>query len=501
MKFTRSTGLRCAAGTWRSTLSGAALLILAGCGAFGDAMTAHTDVVARAAGRELRVAEAAELLASNPQIPADPQVARALADIWVDYMLLAHAVAEDPQLGMLDMDGFVRPMREQAIMAQLRDQVIPMDTVFTEEQLQAAWRTEGPGAEIRARHILLRLPPEATQAQRDSVQQLAQALQQRAVGGESFSALAQEFSQDPGSAARGGDLGFFGRGRMVPAFDEAAFALEPGQTSQVIESPFGLHVIRVEERRQPQLSEEREPFRQFLVQRRVQEAETAYLDSLTAAANVRVRPGGLDVVREIAGRPDVTLRGRAAGREIATYDGGAYTTAEFAEFIRGQPPQTQSAFATATDEQLESAIQQLTRTELLMAEAQRRNLTVPAEEEERIRVETRGQISMLLEQTGLAQLAGQRGNQAAIDEHVRTLIAEGVAGRAQLVPLGRLGIMLRDLYPSEINEGTFGRVISQLEQIRARQPAPAPEMQLPQEPMLEGPPAQPQTQPAPPQGQ
>jgi hypothetical protein len=473
MKLRRSTQSRCAVRMRRTALPAAALLILAGCGEFGQAMTAHTDVVARAAGRELRVAEAAELLASNPQIPADPQVARALADIWVDYMLLGRAVSEDPELGMLDMDAFIRPMREQEIMARLRDQVIQVDTTFTEEQLQAAWRTEGPGAEIRARHILLRVPAEATPAQRDSVQQLAAALRGRAQGGESFAQLAEQYSQDPGSAARGGDLGFFGRGRMVPSFDEAAFALEPGQTSEVVESPFGYHVIRVEERRQPQLTEEREPFREFLVQRRVQEAEGAYLDSLTAAVGVQVRPGGLAVVREIASRPEVTLRGRAADREIATYRGGAYTTGEFAEFIRAQPPQTQSAFATATDEQLESAVQQLTRTEILMADARARNITLPAEDEERLRRETRQQIRELLEATGLLAVAGQP--QAAVDQHVRRLIAEGVAGRAQLVPLGRLGFALRDRYPAEINEGTFSQVVSQLEQIRASQPAPAPQ--------------------------
>jgi peptidyl-prolyl cis-trans isomerase C len=471
MMFRRCTAPRCTEVRRWLPLS-AALLVLAGCGGFGEAMTAHTDVVARAAGKELRVTEASELLASNPQIPADPQVARALADVWVDYMLLAHAVAEDPSLSMLDMEAFVRPMREQMLMGRLRDRVIQVDTVFTDEQLQARWRTDGPGAEISARHILLRVPAEATPAQRDSVQQLAASLRQRAVAGEDFAALAQQFSQDPGSAARGGDLGFFGRGRMVAPFDEAAFALQPGEISNVVESPFGYHVIRVDDRRQPQLTEEREEFRQFLVQNAQQEAETAYLDSLTAAANVQIRPGGLAVVREIASRPDVTLRGRSAEREIATYDRGAYTTGEFAEFIRSQPPQTQSAFATANDEQLESAVQQLTRSELLMQQARSQNITITPQEEEELRAEMRGQIQQLLQATGLAQFSGQSGNTAAIDAHVRTLIADGVAGRSQLVPLGPLGFALRDRYPSEINEGAFSQVIAQLEQVRARQPAP-----------------------------
>jgi hypothetical protein len=454
----------------RLLLAAAAPLLLGACGAAGEAMTAHTNVLARAAGKELRVEEAARILAQNPQIPADPQVVSALADIWVDYTLLATAAAEDTTLSVIDLEAFIRPAREQTLMVKLREQVIQPDTVFTEAELQRRWATDGPGAEIRARHILLRMPAEATPAQRDSVRQLAQSLQQRAAGGEDFAALATQFSQDPGSAARGGDLGYFGRGRMVAPFEEAAFATEPGQVSPVVESPFGYHVIRVEDRRQPELGEDRPQFRQFLVQQEIQRTEEAYLDSLATAANVRIRPGGLAVVREIATRPELTLRGRAADREIATFDRGAYTTGNFADFIRRQPPQVQSAFASATDEQLETAIRQLTQMELVLREARRRNIALTREEEEEMRSEARMAIRELLEASGITQGVRQRANPAQIEAHVLSLIEGAVTGQQQLPPLGPLGLALRQAYPHEINEGTFPRVVSELESIRARQP-------------------------------
>jgi peptidyl-prolyl cis-trans isomerase D len=85
--------------------------------------------------------------------------------------------------------------------------------------------------QTRARHILLRVEPDATD------------------GGEEFAVVAQETSEDPGSKANGGDLGFFRRGQMVPAFDEAAFSLEPGTLSDPVRSEYGFHVIRVEERK------------------------------------------------------------------------------------------------------------------------------------------------------------------------------------------------------------------------------------------------------------
>jgi parvulin-like peptidyl-prolyl isomerase len=71
----------------------------------------------------------------------------------------------------------------------------------------------------------------------------------RVRAGEDFSKLAQEFSTDPGSKDKGGDLGWFGHGQMVAEFDKAAFALQPGQVSDIVESQFGYHIIKVDEKR------------------------------------------------------------------------------------------------------------------------------------------------------------------------------------------------------------------------------------------------------------
>ncbi|MBW3630227.1 MAG: peptidylprolyl isomerase [Gemmatimonadetes bacterium] len=451
-------------------LATAALITAGGCG-LSDAMSAHTDVVARAGGKEFRVADAVELLSLNPQIPAEPQVVRALADLWVDYMLLATAVAEDSTLASVNLDGFTQTAREQALVMKLRDQVIRADTVFSDAQLTQRWASEGPGAEIRAAHILLRIPAEATPAQRDSVQKLAESIRQRAAGGEEFGALARQYSADP-SAAQGGDLGFFGRGRMVAPFEEAAFKLQPGQVSPVIESPFGLHVIRLTERRQTEMGDQREQFRQYLVGRAHEEAETTYLDSISKSANVKLEEGGLAVIREVAGKPETALRGRAGRREIATYTGGAFTTGEFLDFVRTQPAQVQSMFTTASDEQLENAVQQLTRKELLLRQAEARNIKLTRAEEDSIRSEARQAIRAVVEGTGFTGAAGRGANAEAIATQVKQLLRAYISGQVQLVPLAAFGYILRDLYPNEINEAAFPQVVEQVAQARAAQPAP-----------------------------
>jgi parvulin-like peptidyl-prolyl isomerase len=110
-----------------------------------------------------------------------------------------------------------------------------------------------PEEQVHARHILISIKtPEAPSEEaldKPQARAKAEELSKRIRAGEDFGTLAKEFSHDPGSKENGGDLGWFGRGRMVPEFEKAAFALQPGQVSDIVESPFGFHIIKVDERR------------------------------------------------------------------------------------------------------------------------------------------------------------------------------------------------------------------------------------------------------------
>jgi len=98
---------------------------------------------------------------------------------------------------------------------------------------------------VSARHILKKVAPDADEPAKKAARAAINAVAARLAKGEDFATVARETSEDS-SAESGGDLGTFGRGRMVAPFEEAAFALEPGQTSGIVESPFGFHIIRVD---------------------------------------------------------------------------------------------------------------------------------------------------------------------------------------------------------------------------------------------------------------
>ena len=208
------------------------LPFLASCDSSGSGRGPGEALVAEAAGHEFTIDEAATLLALRTQPSNQEAAVEAVANLWVDYLLLALFIDRDSTLGGLDFEGAIGQEVDQELIYLLRDSVIRIDTVFSEEDLREYYEETLPGASIRVRHILLGLPPNATPAQLDSVVRLAGDLRGRAMGGEGFEALAEEYSQDLGSASSGGDLGTFTSGEMLPELDRAAFAPRAGRSQR-----------------------------------------------------------------------------------------------------------------------------------------------------------------------------------------------------------------------------------------------------------------------------
>ncbi len=145
--------------------------------------------------------------------------------------------------------------------------------------------------EVHARHILLKLSPSASSAEETLVRQQAEQLSEELqdADDEEFATRAREVSQGP-SAQKGGDLGWFKRGQMVAAFEQAAFSLPAGATSKPVRTPFGYHIIRVVERHHidPNSFEAHEErIRQLLLNAEMQDQVPRWISSLKAKANIR----------------------------------------------------------------------------------------------------------------------------------------------------------------------------------------------------------------------
>jgi peptidyl-prolyl cis-trans isomerase C len=143
---------------------------------------------------------------------------------------------------------------------------------------------------VRAAHILVLVPQGADEKTRAAAKARAETALKAAKAGQDFAQLARRYSNDA-SAQRGGDLGFIPKGQMVPAFEAAAFALEPGQVSDLVETQFGYHVIKALEKRPARIVpfvEAAAQIEQFLEQQQRQEKSKALVEQLKSKGKVEI---------------------------------------------------------------------------------------------------------------------------------------------------------------------------------------------------------------------
>jgi peptidyl-prolyl cis-trans isomerase C len=275
----------------RPTLRPSALLLaglLLGGPAFGQAPApgqAADPVLARVNGAEIRQSDLeAELQRLPPELRAVPL--QVIQPLLLDQLITQKALVAAARAAGLERDAEVaarlrRAEEETLQQALLMREVQPL---LTEQALRARYDREAATRpqeeEIRASHILLRTEAEARTA-------LAEVRRP----GADFAEVARRRSTDPGGR-QGGDLGFFKRGDMIAEFEQAAFALQPGQISaNPVRTQFGWHIIRLEERRRvPAISFE--DSREQLRQAAFEEGVNAAVERIRAAARIERLDGG-----------------------------------------------------------------------------------------------------------------------------------------------------------------------------------------------------------------
>ena len=143
---------------------------------------------------------------------------------------------------------------------------------------------------VQASHILITTQETDTEEQKKAKREKLEKLRERIVGGEDFATIAAAESECP-SKARGGDLGSFGRGQMVPPFEAAAFTQKAGEVGPVVETSFGYHVIKVathDEAKSVPLDEIKDRLVKFLEGQKKQEAAKVYVEGLRTSAQIEL---------------------------------------------------------------------------------------------------------------------------------------------------------------------------------------------------------------------
>jgi hypothetical protein len=350
---------------------------LVACDGFKEAMTAHVDVAARAGSQELSVTRLAEMLGAS-KIPLRRDVVQTVADMWVNYQLLARAAAHNDSLNQQQLiDEAMWPATTNTRIKKFYEGVsktwVSADTAANASDYAA-------GKLLAARHILFNAPPDTSPAARASAESaLKKAQSVRAqLTSANFAEMATKYNQ-PGAAGPGGDLGVFPKEQMVPEFGNALAALKPGEISQPVRSQFGYHIIR-----RSTYDEVKDQFAAANGQGAQRTGESTYVARLTESAKVQVKPNAPAVVKAIASAPDAHKDDKTV---IATSTAGDLTAARAAQWITAfpNPPQLRQQIQSAPDSALPEFVKALVRNELFLHQADSAKITLDTSETNEIR--------------------------------------------------------------------------------------------------------------------
>ena len=158
-------------------------------------------------------------------------------------------------------DTYLRSQQEQDLTIQKYKENFDKNLKISDEEMKKYYeehKADYYKDEVKASHILISTVDdngkELSEAKKKEAKKKAEEVLKKAKSGEEFSELAKEYSDDSGSAANGGDLGYFTKGQMVQPFEEAAFSLKSGEISGLVESEYGYHIIKVYDKIDKQLT-------------------------------------------------------------------------------------------------------------------------------------------------------------------------------------------------------------------------------------------------------
>jgi parvulin-like peptidyl-prolyl isomerase len=427
--------------------------------------TDNPDVAAKVGDQELSVSRLATIL-GNSQAPLEKDVARSIAELWVNYQLVGLAGANNDSLNdPKELDLALWSNLDNIRVKKLYDKV------------SAGWDTLSPGPDeqryangeaLAARHILIKVDEGATPEQRQAARRKADDIKKQ-VTPANFRQMAAR-SDEPGAGERGGDLGLWNPGTMVPDFEKAVKAIKPGEISDVIETSFGYHIIY----RTP-FSEISEQFAPVAKQRNVAIAESTYLARVEQSHDIKMGSNVAVKARAIARNP---LGHAKDNDKLATYKGGELTAGEFADWVAAYPPTSQIRpqliSPQTADSMVEKFVRQIVRNELVLRQADSAKMVVDSAEKSNLYMAFANNLSQTWTALGvdparIADSAKAGGDKKAIAaKRIEEYFDKMVKNEAQFVdvayPVARA---LQKKYPYSVNDAGLDKAVKDAAAVRA----------------------------------
>jgi hypothetical protein len=441
--------------------------LLAGCDGLKEALTAHVDVAARAGNQELSVTRLADLLGNAKiAVPITKETAAVIADLWVNYQLLGHASAIGDSLGdHKAIDEAVEPITKNMRLRKFTDTLMKS---FKVDSGTEATYGQAAGDLYAARHILFAFPPAATQTQKDSVRKKAEGVLPT-VTNANFAQMAEKYSSDPSGKGRGGNLGVYRKGDMVPPFANAVAALKPGQIgSSVVESNYGFHIVQ----RLPFEQVDKNEYSQKFSEAGMGKADSIYLAGIDKAANIEVKSNAPSLAKAAVTDP---VKHRKDNATLATFKGGDLTVAEFLGWVETMPPQMQVSrqLPQLPDSIVKGFLSSVAQREVMLQKADSAHITLSKEDKDQLYGQFAQLVQAVWQQLGVdpktladsAKTAPERERLAS--NRVETFVDRILAGQAQPVGVPQpLAMVLQSKFESSINSAGVDRAVERGQKIR-----------------------------------
>ena len=225
----------------------------------------------------------------------NPQLREQFLDRWVKITLMA----EEARVLKLDQDPAIQARMKDVTNSLLAQELMRREIEgkgkVTDDEIEEYYKGHkdefSEGESVKARHILVKVPAGADEKAWKDAESKAIDIKKKLEKGGDFAELVKEYSDDPGSKSRGGDLGFFTKGRMVPEFEAAAFSLKSGELSDPVKTTYGYHIIQVQEKKESStkgLSEVQAQIRQKLNMEGQQKIQDDLIKRLKTKYKVKV---------------------------------------------------------------------------------------------------------------------------------------------------------------------------------------------------------------------